>query len=72
MVITKPLSNLQIQLLKSFHFEVPDNQLEEIKSLLSNYFASKATSEMDKLWEENHWNQETMENWADEHLRSDR
>lgn len=55
MVTTKPLSNLQMQLLKSFHFEVPDNQLEA--SSLSNYFALKATSEMDKLWEENHWNQ---------------
>jgi hypothetical protein len=45
MSAAKPLTNLQMQLLKSFNFEVPESQLEEIKVLLGNYFASKATDE---------------------------
>ncbi|MBK7638442.1 MAG: hypothetical protein IPJ13_32425 [Saprospiraceae bacterium] len=57
MSAAKPLTNLQMQLLKSFYFDIPTEQLEEIKTLLGNYFASKATDEMDKLWVENNWSQ---------------
>ncbi len=69
MSAAKPLTNLQMQLLKSFNFDIPAEQLEEIKTLLGNYFASKATAEIDKLWTENNWSQETMNTWANEHLR---
>ena len=69
MSAAKPLTNLQMQLLKSFNFEVPESQLDEIKVLLGNYFASKATDEMDRLWEENGWSDETMTQWTGEHLR---
>ena len=69
MSAAKPLTNLQIQLLKTFNFEIPAEQLEDIKKLLGNYFASKATAEMDKLWAENNWTQETMDKWVKEHLR---
>ena len=69
MSAAKPLTNLQMQLLKSFNFDIPAEQLEEIKTLLGYYFASKATAEIDKLWTENNWSQETMNTWANEHLR---
>lgn len=65
------LTNLQLELLKVFQYELPDNQLLEIKTLLSAYFANKATSEMDKLWDEKNWNQETMKNWLDTDLRKE-
>ncbi|MBK8055120.1 MAG: hypothetical protein IPK35_18060 [Saprospiraceae bacterium] len=69
MSAAKPLTNLQMQLLKSFNFEIPESQLDEIKVLLGNYFASKATDEMDRLWEENDWSDETMTQLTGEHLR---
>jgi len=69
MVIPIKLSNLQLELLKVFQYELSDSQLLEIKSLLANHFASKATSEMDKLWEDNNWSAETMNQWLKEDLR---
>ena len=69
MSAAKPLTNLQMQLLKSFNFEVPESQLEEIKLLLGKYFAHKATEEMDKLWDDNKWSDDTMIAWTKEHLR---
>jgi len=63
------LSNLQIELLKLFQYDLPDDQLIEIKSILAKYFAKSATEEMNKLWEENNWNADTMKVWASEHLR---
>ena len=63
------LSNMQKELLKLYATNIPEKQLLEIKLLLSNYFAVKATEEMDNLWEKNNWNEETMKQWANEHNR---
>ena len=49
------LSNLQLELLKVFSYQLNNQQLGDIKKLLTNYFAEQATQEMDKLWEENNW-----------------
>lgn len=64
------LSNLQLELLKIFKYELSDEQLLEIKGMLAKYFADKATEEMDRLWEENGWTNETMKSWGQEHMRS--
>ncbi len=64
------LTNLQLELIKLFKYELPDNQLQEIKTLLAKYFADKASDEMDQLWENNNWSDKTMDSWKNEHLRS--
>jgi len=63
------LSNMQKELLKLYSTEIPEEQLQEIKYLLGNYFADKASDEMDRLWDENRWNDQTMNQWANEHNR---
>jgi hypothetical protein len=70
MIHTQKLTNLQLELLKIFSYKIAENQVIEIKQLLSNYFADKATEEMDRLWEENNWTEETMKEWSNEHLRT--
>ena len=63
------LTNVQIELLKLFQYNLPEKQLTEIKNILARYFAESATAEMDKLWDEKGWDNNTMNNWANEHLR---
>ncbi|MEA5427251.1 hypothetical protein [Arcicella lustrica] len=70
MVTAQKLTNLQLELVKLFSYKVTDSQLIEIKLLLGNYFAEKASEEMDKLWDENNWTEDTMKEWANEHLRT--
>jgi hypothetical protein len=69
MVHSQKLTNLQLELVKLFSYKVAENEVLEIKQLLSNYFADKATEEMDRLWDENNWSEETMKDWSNEHLR---
>ena len=69
MQATKKLTNLQVELLKLFQYNLPDSQLAEIKNMLAKYFANTATAEMDKLWHENNWDDKTIKTWANEHLR---
>lgn len=63
------LTNMQLELLKLFQYNLPDKQLAEIKNMLTKYFAKSATAEMDKLWDENSWDNNTIKDWTKEHLR---
>ena len=68
---TGGLTNLQLEILQMFKYELDEKQLLEIRALLANYFADKATQEMDRLWDERGWSEETMEEWSKEHMRTE-
>lgn len=69
MEAAKNLSNLQLELLRVFNFDLSEEQLKEIRALLADYFANKVTSEMDALFEEKKWGEEKIEEWSKEHMR---
>ncbi len=50
--ISFPLSNLQVELLKLFAQNIPEQDLIQIKLLIAQYLAQKATELADKVWEE--------------------
>ena len=64
------LSNLQIELLKLFNYNLQEKQLIEIKNLLSSYFAQNITKDIDELWDKKKWDDKTIDNWKNEHLRT--
>jgi hypothetical protein len=66
MIQAQKLTNLQVELVKMFAREIPDEQLIDIKNMLAKYFAEAASREMDKLWDENNWSEDTMEEWLGE------
>ncbi|MEQ8704856.1 MAG: hypothetical protein RIC19_13095 [Phaeodactylibacter sp.] len=65
-ILDKPLSNLQVELLQLYSQDVSDEDLIAIKRMLALYFADKASDEMDKLWTEKGWTNETMDNWLED------
>jgi hypothetical protein len=69
METAEKLTNVQLEILKLFRYNLPERQLTEIKNILAKYFAESATAEMDKLWDEKGWDNNTMNDWANEHLR---
>ncbi|WP_420151189.1 hypothetical protein [Spirosoma sp.] len=64
------LSNLQMELLKLYPYTVSEEELKEIRLLLADYFARKIDIEMNQLSQEKGWNEQTIEGWKNEHLRS--
>jgi hypothetical protein len=64
------LTNLQRQLLNLFSVELSEEDLREIRQLLAMHFAQKSSEGMDRLWDQNNWNQETMNTWLSEHFRT--
>ncbi len=67
---TRKLTNLQLELLKIFKFDIGDDQIKEIRTILAAYFAEKVTTEMDTLFESNKWGVEKIEEWSKEHMRT--
>ena len=66
MNLTKPLTNLQLELLKLYQFELSEEQLIEIKDLLIKYFAESGSDAMERLWNQEGWSNETMDEWVDD------
>jgi hypothetical protein len=62
------LSNVQKELLKLYANNVSDNTLLEIKQILANYFAEKATSAMGEFWDKNNLTEQTMIDWTNQSL----
>lgn len=65
---SKPMSNLQAELLKLYSNNLNDTELFEIKLMLSKYFVKKATDAMDEVWEKQNLTEQDMINWTNEHL----
>lgn len=64
------LTNLQLELLKLFSYQISEQDLLNVKDLLAQYFANKATQEMDDFWETQHLDETTMDQWLAEHHRT--
>ena len=45
-------------------------ELNEFKNVLAHYFAQKAQKAIDALWDEGVINEETIEQWGKEHMRT--
>lgn len=44
-------------------------ELQEFRDVIARYFATKAQKAIDALWEEGKINDETIEEWGEEHMR---
>jgi hypothetical protein len=69
-MVTTKLTNLQLELIQTFSYALPDEQMAEIRQLLAQYFLDKADTEIDRLWQENAWDENTIDEWARGHDRT--
>jgi hypothetical protein len=60
---SKPLSNLQLELLQLYGENVAEEDLKHIKRLIANYFAEKAVRSADMEWDEKGYSDELMDEW---------
>ena len=60
----------QMQLLEMMSFVKSEKVLADLKQVISDYFASKAQAEIDRLWDEGEITLDTIEQWGKEHMRT--
>jgi len=69
MKTTEKLSNMQIELINMFNYNLSTKQLSDVKDVLSDYFAKQVTTQIDDYFEKNSLDNSTIEKWSNEHMR---
>ena len=67
---TVGLNEAQLSILRLLARMKSIEMVNELKQIISNYYAQKATEEMDRLWDEGKWSKEQNEAVLKEHLRT--
>lgn len=60
----------QMRLLQMMSYIKTDEELAELQNVISDYYAKRMDEEMDKLWDQGVINEDTIEQWGKEHLRT--
>ena len=60
----------QLELMNALNSINSEAELNEFKDLVERYFADKAQKALDALWDEGVINEETIEQWGEEHMRT--
>jgi hypothetical protein len=70
LTINQPLNTLQLDLLRLFSRDIPDEDLLAIKKIFVQYFAQKSMDLADKVWENNQWSEKDEEQFLNGHERT--
>ena len=62
--LEKPLTNLQVELLRIFARDLPEDKLLALKDLISDYLLDTARDEADKAWEEKGYSEKDVKKMA--------
>ncbi|MDX1907744.1 MAG: hypothetical protein SF053_11970 [Bacteroidia bacterium] len=68
--VTRPLSNLQLELLKTFSHQLSDQDLLQVRALLAAFFAKKSIETANRVWDEEGWNPEKVDQLLHTKLRT--
>ena len=60
----------QLELMNAPNSIRSEAELNEFKDLVARYFAAKAKKAIDALWNKGSINEETIEQWGAEHMRT--
>ena len=60
----------QLELLNALNCISTESDLNEFKDLVAHFFAQKAQKAIDALWDEGVINEDTINNWGNEHMRT--
>ena len=62
----QPLSNVQMELLKLYAMDVPEDDLLHFKNYFAHFYMQKAIKEADEIWNKKKYTNELMNNWLNE------
>ena len=60
----------RLELMNALNNINSEADLNEFKDMVAHYFAMKAQKAIDALWDEGVINEETIEQWGEEHMRT--
>ncbi|MEM6842776.1 MAG: hypothetical protein AAF944_17830 [Bacteroidota bacterium] len=64
--LSVPLSNVQVELLKLYATDLSENDLNELRDTLAQFYANKSIELADRVWDEKGLTNEDMDQWLNE------
>jgi hypothetical protein len=64
--IKLPLTNVQMELMKLYSTGLSDKDLEELKNVLAKFYADKAISQANAIWDKKGLTDDDMEKWLNQ------
>lgn len=61
-----PLTNVQTELIKLYSTNLSDKDLDELKNILSRFYADKAINKANEIWDEKKLTDNDMEKWLNQ------
>ena len=61
-----PLSNAQVEILKTFSVDLNENELQDFKKNIAQFLLQKIRNEADAEWEKKGYDESTLKSWLDE------
>jgi len=69
-MINQLFTNVQLEIIKTFNVDLPENELIEFKNMLADYFAQRAIAGANKVWDEKGWTSEDVDRMLNAKMRS--
>ncbi len=69
-ILSTPFTPFQIEMLELTSRVKSEAEMRDIRSLLGRYFAKQAEDAIDCLWDEGLLNEDVIEEWKNEHMRT--
>jgi hypothetical protein len=61
--LTMPLSNVQVELLKMYTTNLSDEDLNELRDLMAQFYGKRAIRRADAIWDERGLTDADMDKW---------
>ena len=61
-----PLTNTQLELLKLYATELSEEDLQELRDILADFYAKKSIQKADQLWDEQSLSDNDMDQWLND------
>lgn len=67
--LQQPFSNTQLEIIKAFSYQLEEQELDQFRKVIAQYFANRATALADEVWEKENWSDEKVDELLASKLR---
>ncbi|MFY7888049.1 MAG: hypothetical protein ACOVOW_04025 [Spirosomataceae bacterium] len=67
--IHNPLTNVQLELLKTFSHQLSETDISELRRVLALFFAQRAIQQANNMWDEKGWTNEDVDRMLETKMR---
>ena len=67
--IKQPLTNVQLEILKAFSYQLDNEELQKLREVIADYFANRTIQSANKVWDEKAWTDEDVDKMLDTKMR---